>query len=82
MKNNLTHTRVSSLGKKRENLIDYGVFLVGESAGLEMRVKQPQSRSCSPSMACQKEPCHRDATPGLDGGMWREAGRHVFSLLF
>lgn len=30
------------MGKKRENLIDYGVFLVGESAGLEMRVKQLQ----------------------------------------
>lgn len=53
---------------KRKNLRDDGV----SSAGLEMRVKQLQSRSCSPSMACQKKLCHRDATPGLDGGMWRK----------
>lgn len=71
MKNNPTH-RASSLGKKRENLIDDGVSLVGESAGLEMRMKQPHSRSCLPSMACQEELCRRDVTPGLDGGMWRK----------
>lgn len=64
MKNNPT-PRVSSLGGKKKSF-------VGESAGLEMRVKPPQSRSCSPSMAHQKELCCRDAAPGLDRGMWRK----------
>lgn len=71
MKNNPTHKSVQ-FGEKRENLLDYGVSLVGESAGLEMRVKQLQSRSCLPSMECQKELCHRDVSPGLDRGMWRK----------
>lgn len=72
MKNNPAQ-RVSSFGRKRKNFFrDYGVSVAGESAGLEMRVKQLQSRSCSPSVACQKELCRKDAIPGLDGRMWRK----------
>lgn len=69
--NNPTQT-VSSLEEKKKTLRDDGVSLAGENVGLEIRGKQLQSRSCSPSTACQKELCRRDATPGLDGRMWRK----------
>lgn len=79
MKNNPTQ-RVSSLRGKRKNLRDEGVSVAGESGGLEMRVKQLQSRSCSPGMACQGAvPQGCDSRAG-----WRDvegAGQHVFSLL-
>lgn len=63
---------MSSLEGKKKNLRDDGVSLARESVDLEMRVKQLQNKSCSPGTACQMELCHRDVTPGLDGGMWRK----------
>lgn len=78
MRNNPTR-RVSHLEGKKKNLRDDGVSLVGESVGLEIRVKQLQSLLAQHSVSEGAVPQGCDSRAG-----WRdveEAGQHVFSLL-